>query len=101
MRLEEFKKQIEMQDEGVLDVDFAGIKNPQNVGEFARECQRQLENTEDKYAIKNDFLSFQKEINSNHRKQLIDWLIQVHYKFKLLPETLYIVIYIIDKFSSL
>ena len=32
------------------------------------------------------------------RAILVDWLIEVHMKFKLFPETLYITIQIIDKF---
>lgn len=32
------------------------------------------------------------------RGVLIDWLIEVHSQFKLLQETLYMTIYIIDKF---
>ena len=32
------------------------------------------------------------------RGVLIDWLIEVHTQFKLLQETLYMTVYIIDKF---
>ena len=32
------------------------------------------------------------------RGVLVDWLIEVHSQFKLLQETLYMTIYIIDKF---
>lgn len=32
------------------------------------------------------------------RAILIDWLVDVHLKFKLLPETLYITVSIIDRF---
>jgi hypothetical protein len=35
------------------------------------------------------------------RAILIDWLIDVHLKFKLLPETLYITVGIIDRYLSL
>ena len=38
------------------------------------------------------------EINDKMRAILVDWLIEVHLKFKLLPETLYITINIIDRF---
>merc|ERR1712061_78113 len=37
-------------------------------------------------------------INGKMRGVLIDWLIEVHSQFKLLQETLYMTIYIIDKF---
>jgi G2/mitotic-specific cyclin-B, other len=32
------------------------------------------------------------------RAILVDWLIEVHLKFKLLPETLYITINVIDRY---
>lgn len=42
----------------------------------------------------------QTEINENVRAILVDWLINVHAKFKLLPETLYITVNIIDRYLS-
>ena len=32
---------------------------------------------------------------------LIDWLVEVHYKFRLLPETLYLTVNIIDRYLEL
>jgi hypothetical protein len=29
---------------------------------------------------------------------LIDWLVEVHYKFKMLPETLYLTVNLIDRY---
>jgi hypothetical protein len=43
-------------------------------------------------------MSRQIEINEKMRAILIDWLIEVHLKFKLLPETLFITVNIIDRF---
>ena len=40
----------------------------------------------------------QKEINSKMRAILIDWLVDVHLKFKMVPETLFLTVYIIDKY---
>ena len=40
----------------------------------------------------------QPQINSKMRAILIDWLIQVHLKFNLLQETLYLTISIIDRY---
>jgi cyclin B len=46
-------------------------------------------------------LSNQQEVHERMRKVLVDWLIEVHLNFKLLPETLYIAIKLIDKFCEL
>jgi hypothetical protein len=42
----------------------------------------------------------QKDINIKMRSILIDWLVDVHLKFHLLPDTLYITVNLIDNFLS-
>lgn len=39
-----------------------------------------------------------KEVSGRMRGILLDWLIEVHYKFKLLPETLYLCVNLIDRY---
>jgi len=43
----------------------------------------------------------QRDINENVRAILVDWIISVHAKFKLLPETLYLTINLIDRYFSI
>lgn len=38
------------------------------------------------------------DINERMRALLIDWLIQVHSRFQLLPETLYMTVAILDRY---
>lgn len=45
-----------------------------------------------------DYMSRQHRVNHKMRTVLIDWLVLVHIKFGLLPETLYITTNIIDRF---
>jgi cyclin B len=40
----------------------------------------------------------QTDINDKMRAILIDWLVEVHLKFKLMPETMYLTVNIIDRF---
>nr|XP_019710288.1 G2/mitotic-specific cyclin S13-7 isoform X1 [Elaeis guineensis] len=49
----------------------------------------------------NDYMDSQIEINAKMRAILADWLIEVHHKFGLMPETLYLTFYIIDRYLSL
>lgn len=42
----------------------------------------------------------QTQVNENVRAILVDWILNVHAKFKLLPETLFITINLIDRFMS-
>lgn len=40
----------------------------------------------------------QPDINEKMRAILVDWLVEVHLKFKLVPESLYLTINLIDRF---
>ncbi|MFN7881084.1 MAG: hypothetical protein ACK5NI_01180 [bacterium] len=39
----------------------------------------------------------QREISDKYRQYLVDWLAELHYKFKMWPETLFVTVGIIDK----
>ncbi len=43
----------------------------------------------------------QGEVSEGMRTILLDWIVDVHLKFKMFPQTLFIVTAIIDKFLSL
>jgi cyclin B len=45
-------------------------------------------------------MSLQTKIDESIRSTLIDWLIQIHYNFKLWPETLFLTVNVIDRFFS-
>ena len=40
------------------------------------------------------------EVTEKMRAYLVDWLAELHYKFKMWPETLYVTIGIIDRFLA-
>ena len=48
-----------------------------------------------------DYLESQPDLNSNMRSILINWLIEVHRKFELMPETFYLTVNIIDRYLSM
>ncbi|GJV33085.1 G2/mitotic-specific cyclin S13-7-like protein [Tanacetum coccineum] len=47
-----------------------------------------------------DYMDSQPDINARMRAILIDWLIQVHSTYGLMPETLYLTINIVDRYPS-
>lgn len=47
-----------------------------------------------------DFMGFQKDINESMRALLVDWLVEVHRKFKLEPCTYFLAINILDRFLA-
>jgi len=53
------------------------------------------------YRIDNEYLKkIQNEIKDTSRGFLVEWIIDVHRKFRLLPETLYVTVSIIDRYLS-
>lgn len=55
-----------------------------------------------KYYATPDYMnSFQTEINDRMRAILFNWLVDVHYKWKLMPETLFLTFNLIDRYLSL
>eukprot|EP00483_Globobulimina_turgida_P009254 UN09273 len=47
-----------------------------------------------------DFMTKQKDINARMRIVLVDWLVEVHRKFKLLPSTYFLAVNLLDRFLS-
>ena len=50
---------------------------------------------------KYNYMKEQKEINEQMRSILIDWIIDVHFKFGFTDETLFMTVLIIDRFASI
>lgn len=48
-----------------------------------------------------DYIVTQPDLTARMRSILVDWLIEVHRKFELMPETLYLAINVVDRFLSL
>jgi hypothetical protein len=83
---------------GVVDIDEE--EDPQVVSDNVKHIYAYLRQMEDKYAIPKEFLRHS-SITPRMRSILINWLAQVSLQFKLLPETLYLTVEIIDRFLSL
>lgn len=47
------------------------------------------------------YMKIQPDINDRMRGILVDWLIEVHLKFKLVPETLFLAVNLIDRFLEI
>jgi hypothetical protein len=77
-------------------------KNPQYVVEYSYDIFEYLFKHEKINCAEIGYFNngFQKEINEKMRAILVDWVIEVHNKFKLVPETLYLSINLIDRYLS-
>ncbi|XP_023222645.1 G2/mitotic-specific cyclin-B-like [Centruroides sculpturatus] len=84
----------------VNDIDAEDSEDPQLVSNYVNDIYKYLRQMEIQYSIRINHLNKQTEITGNMRGVLIDWLVQVqvHAKFNLLQETLYLTVAIIDRF---
>ena len=80
--------------------DRPNFFDPQHVAEHAAYIYQHCVATEDQTAPLPNYMDYQKDINPSMREILTDWLIEVHLKFKLLPETLYLTLNLIDRYLS-
>ena len=71
-------------------------------GEYLNEIYTNLlyDEKEMKYKPKLGYMNAQNDINEQMRAILIDWLIEVHYRFRLKSETLFQSVWIIDTYLS-
>lgn len=79
-------------------VDAADVNDPQMVAEYVNDIMVYLKKIEGVRHPSSNYMSKQMDINARMREILIDWLVEVHFKFKLCKETLYLTINVIDRF---
>jgi len=81
--------------------DLENMGNPQVVGTVAKDIFKYLKNIECDYLPKQDYMTSQQDINEKMRAILIDWLVDVNVKFKLVPECLFMTVNCIDRFLTI
>lgn len=68
--------------------------------ELSTDIFKYLRELEIKFRPNPHYMDSQPELKWSYRSTLIDWIVQVHSRFQLLPETLYLTVNIIDRFLS-
>ncbi|KAH0540853.1 G2/mitotic-specific cyclin-B [Cotesia glomerata] len=81
----------------VEDIDETDKNNPILVTIYSNDIYCYLRKLEAHYPIHRGYLAGQ-EVTEKMRSVLIDWLVEVHQQFRLLQETLYLTVAIIDRF---
>jgi hypothetical protein len=84
----------------VRDLDAEDIDDPLMVAEYVHDIFGYLKELEISTAPNADYMSTQEDLEWKMRGILVDWLIEVHTRFHLLPETLFLAVNIIDRFLS-
>lgn len=81
-----------------MDVDLIHAEDPQYVVEYVPDIYQHLEHEEAFLAPCPSYMDRQVHVNAKMRAILVDWLVDVHKKYKLRPETLFLAISLIDRF---
>lgn len=81
----------------VQDVDEQDSDLPQLCSEYVKDIYKYLHVLEAQQAVRANYMQGY-EITERMRALLVDWLVQVHSRFQLLQETLYLTVAILDRF---
>jgi len=84
---------------GISDYDKNSQADTLEVSNYVTDIYQRLYYNELRFQP-DAYMEDQEEINSTMRAILIDWLVEVHMKFKLAPDTLYLCVNIIDRYCS-
>ncbi|CAN6544797.1 unnamed protein product [Malus baccata var. baccata] len=95
-RMEE-DETLEVEDP-IMDIDSSSSKDPLNVVEYIDDIYAHYRKSEKSSSVSPSYMAHQPDINEKMRAILIDWLIEVHYKFELMDETLFLTVNLIDRF---
>jgi hypothetical protein len=85
--------QIEIKDDSDKADDYL-------VGHYVNNIYEYLRYLEVKYQITPRYLDASSEVSSKMRSILVDWLVQVHKRFKLMSDTLYLTVGLLDRYLS-
>jgi len=86
---------------GVLDFEDEDTWDAGMVLEYSDDIFRHMRVMELRLLPAKGYMAGQKEFNWSLRRALLDWLVKLHHRFNLLPETLFLCVNYIDRFLSL
>uniref|UniRef100_A0A5B6YR87 Putative G2/mitotic-specific cyclin-2-like n=1 Tax=Davidia involucrata TaxID=16924 RepID=A0A5B6YR87_DAVIN len=96
-------EEVEMEDifeEPIMDIDSCDAKNSLAVVDYVEDLYAYYRRMENSSCVSPNYMGQQFDINEKMRAILIDWLIEVHHKFELRDETLFLTVNIIDRFLA-
>ncbi|KAL7529687.1 hypothetical protein ACHAXR_003093 [Thalassiosira sp. AJA248-18] len=82
------------------DIDGRDSDDPLCVCSYVQDMYEHFRLKESTTSVRPLYMKDQQFINERMRSILVDWLVEVHMKFKLVPETLYLAVNIIDRYLA-
>lgn len=86
--------------QGVRDVDFEDVDDPQLLSEYVYDIMQYWKTKELEDRVDPHHLDNQKEITPEMREKLINWLMEVQLVFRLLIDTMFLAVNMIDRYSA-
>ncbi|KAJ2807264.1 G2/mitotic-specific cyclin [Coemansia guatemalensis] len=83
------------------DIDADDADDPLMVSEYISEIMEYMCELEKKSMPDEQYMGKQKELTWDMRRVLVNWLVQIHYQLRMLPETLFLAVNLVDRFLSL
>ena len=82
------------------DIDERDSDDPLCATSYVQEMYEHFRMKEVSTSVRPVYMEDQSFINERMRSILVDWLVEVHLKFKLVPETLYLTVNLIDRYLA-
>ena len=83
------------------DIDARDEGNPLHCTSYINQMYDIFGMIEMEKKVNHEYMSNQPYVNDRMRSILVDWLVEVHLKFKMVPETLYLTVNLIDRYLEL
>ncbi len=82
------------------NIDERDSNDPLCVTSYVQDMYDHFRSKEASTSVRPVYMEDQPYVNERMRSILVDWLVEVHLKFKLVPETLYLTVNIIDRYLA-
>lgn len=98
--VEEESKQVKQDELEWENLDEEDANDPFMVSEYVEEIFEYMHKLELETLPDPNYMTKQKNFKPKMRSILVDWIVEVHLRFRLLPETLFLAINLMDRFMS-
>ncbi|KAJ2713178.1 G2/mitotic-specific cyclin, partial [Coemansia spiralis] len=82
------------------DIDAEDKDDPLMVSEYVKEIFEYMRECEERTQADEHYMTNQPDLSWDMRRVLMNWIVQIHYQLRMLPETLFLAVNLIDRFLS-
>ncbi|KAJ2456272.1 G2/mitotic-specific cyclin [Coemansia sp. RSA 2336] len=82
------------------DIDADDADDPLMVSEYISDIIEYMRKLEKKTMPDELYMGKQTELTWDMRRVLVNWIVQIHYQLRMLPETLFLAVNLVDRFLS-